>query len=98
MEFFLDHPCVDCGESDLRVLDLDHRVGVEKRFGIGQMLTGGWNWEAIAQEMEKCDVRCANCHRRVTAARADQWRHLWHLERVGPSDPAARLAKIFGPA
>lgn len=94
-DYLMDHPCVDCGETDLRVLELDHRVGSGKRFGIGQMLTGGWNWSAVAHEIGKCDVRCANCHRRVTAERADQWRHRWWLEQTFPSSEE-RLLALFG--
>jgi len=57
--------CADCGESDPIVLEFDHVRG-KKRSEIGRML---WNatWPVIARELEKCDVRCANCHRRKTA-------------------------------
>jgi len=62
------HPCVDCGERDIRVLDFDH-VG-EKRELVSALVARGAPWTRIADEMEQCEVRCANCHRRVTARRA----------------------------
>jgi hypothetical protein len=65
-EFFAEHPCVDCGETDPLVLEFDHRGS--KEFAISQALRNK-NWPEILREIEKCDVRCANCHRRITAIR-----------------------------
>jgi hypothetical protein len=59
----LAHPCVDCGETDPVVLDFDHVTGT-KFMGIGVMLAGGYCWASIRREIGKCQVRCANCHRR----------------------------------
>ena len=67
------HPCVDCGESDWVVLEFDH-VRDEKHLGIGAMISRGFKLQSIIDEMEKCEVRCANCHRRVTHQRAGTWR------------------------
>jgi hypothetical protein len=63
-------PCVDCGEQDPVVLDLDHVFGV-KAFNIGDAITR-LSWGKIQGELEKCVVRCANCHRRKTAKQF-QW-------------------------
>jgi hypothetical protein len=57
--------CVDCGEADLRVLEFDHVRG-RKAFHISTGIQGGWAWQRIAREIAKCDVRCANCHRKRT--------------------------------
>ena len=64
-EYKATHPCVDCGESDPIVLDFDHIVG-DKQFNIGSAVRGGASMAAIWAEIEKCELRCANCHRRVT--------------------------------
>jgi len=69
------HPCVDCGERDLRVLDFDH-LG-EKRELVSSLVARGAPWERIEAEIALCEVRCANCHRRVTARRAG-WSRLAH--------------------
>src|SRR5205085_5907081 len=59
IEYFAEHPCVDCGESDPLVLEFDHRG--EKLFTIARALRDK-DWGAILPEIAKCDVRCANCH------------------------------------
>ena len=63
--YLAQHPCVDCGESDPVVLEFDHLR--DKLYDIGYMVTAGFSWEAVEREIEKCQVRCANCHRRRTA-------------------------------
>jgi hypothetical protein len=67
--YLLGHPCIDCGESDPVVLDFDHVVGV-KRANVSMLVYRGHNLETVASEIAKCVVRCANCHRRRTAALA----------------------------
>ena len=64
IEYFRDHPCVDCGEGDPIVLEFDHLR--DKSFAIGQALVKR-SWQSILDEMKKCEVVCANCHRRRTA-------------------------------
>ena len=58
------HPCVDCGETDPVVLEFDHVRG-EKRNVISRLKNS--SAKAVKQEIKKCAVRCANCHRRKTA-------------------------------
>jgi transposase-like protein len=52
--------CIDCGERDPVVFDFDHRAG--KRMEVPRLALG-CSLEVLQQEIEKCDVRCANCHR-----------------------------------
>lgn len=59
------HPCVDCGEADPIVLDFDHKG--DKAYDVSTMIGQGWAWSRIMQEIKKCVVRCAHCHRRKTA-------------------------------
>lgn len=65
IEYLLEHPCVDCGFSDIRALDFDHQE--DKKKCISLMVKSGYIWETIAAEIEKCVVRCANCHRIKTS-------------------------------
>jgi hypothetical protein len=66
VSFFREHPCVDCGEGDPIVLEFDHLR--EKRVGIGKGMRER-PWKDVLAEIEKCDVVCANCHRRRTSHR-----------------------------
>jgi protein-arginine kinase activator protein McsA len=66
-EYFETHPCVDCGENDPIVLEFDHKDPELKSDSISKMITKNRSLSQIMQEVEKCDVRCANCHRRKTA-------------------------------
>jgi hypothetical protein len=65
--YLSQHPCVDCGEADIVVLEFDHRA--DKVADISTFANSGRTWERILSEIRKCDVRCANCHRRKTAER-----------------------------
>ncbi|GGD83472.1 hypothetical protein [Microbacterium murale] len=74
-KYLNDHPCVDCGVSDLRVLDFDHRPGGNKRDGVMQLVRNGFGLSIIEDEISKCDVRCRNCHAIVTYERmGNNWR------------------------
>lgn len=64
--YLTTHPCVDCGESDPVVLEFDHVRG-EKVEDVGVLISRGKPVEIIKNEIEKCEVRCGNCHRRKTA-------------------------------
>ena len=74
LKLFLESKkCIDCGINDWRVLEFDHVRGT-KFAGIADMIARGSSWEMILEEIDKCEVRCANCHRIVTAERGDWWR------------------------
>jgi len=65
VDYLSKHPCVDCGEKDIIVLQFDHVRG-KKKNSIAVMLQRAYSWETIKTEIDKCDVRCANCHIRKT--------------------------------
>ena len=91
------HPCSDCGEVDLTVLEFDHRR--DKRAAVSTLRYAATGCAALAEEVAKCDVVCANCHRRRTARRAGwlrshrDWRD--RLERFRP-ETARNLQFVYG--
>lgn len=69
--YLREHPCADCGETDIVVLDFDHQR--DKRMDINSLIKDGYPIATIAAEIEKCEVVCANDHRRRTA-KTQSWR------------------------
>jgi hypothetical protein len=61
--------CVVCGEMESCVLDFHHLVGNSKgrEGGIPVARAAGKSWKALYQELAKCIVVCANCHRKIHA-------------------------------
>lgn len=70
-DFYSSHPCVDCGEDDPVVLQTDHQR--DKTKAISYMVANRWSLARIKVELEKCEVRCANCHSRRTG-----WQQRWY--------------------
>jgi len=64
--FLEDRSCIDCGNANPIVLEFDHVRG-KKRYEISIMLNAGFAWARILEEVAKCEIRCANCHRVKTA-------------------------------
>jgi hypothetical protein len=64
--YLQSNPCIDCGEEDWQVLEFDH-VEPSTKLESVSYLARRRPWEIVKAEIEKCEVRCANCHRRRTA-------------------------------
>lgn len=81
----------------MRVLDFDHEDPSSKSGEIGRLATSGMPWERIVAEIEKCSVRCANCHRRRTAAMRGYWRPGVEVRRRADEHErsTARLAALL---
>jgi hypothetical protein len=54
--------CAVCGESESCCLDFHHIKN--KRFTVSNAAKQGYSIESIKQEIAKCIVLCANCHRK----------------------------------
>ncbi|HQU85871.1 MAG TPA: hypothetical protein PKY59_22265 [Pyrinomonadaceae bacterium] len=52
--------CADCGISDWRVLEFDHKDRKSKKFNLADSTQYSLN--KVKDEIAKCDIVCANCH------------------------------------
>lgn len=80
-EYLKNHPCVECGESDPIVLEFDHLR--EKTKSVSDFVKQRASIKRIREEIDKCEVRCANCHRRKTAKDLN-WYAALHTEFTVP--------------
>jgi hypothetical protein len=78
--YLATHPCIDCGISDIRLLEFDHQR--DKKAAITVMVNKPCSWGTIAKEIEKCLVRCANCHRIKTCEEQGWYRSVAEVEKA----------------
>ena len=76
LSYLKTHPCSTCRENDVRVLEFDHLDPTEKTFSISFGIRYGRPWPQIEAEIGKCQVLCANCHKKRTAEQAG-----WYKKR-----------------
>jgi 5-methylcytosine-specific restriction endonuclease McrA len=74
IEYLSTPPCADCGEADIVVLEFDHLR--DKLLNISVLSREGYSLTKLKQEIAKCEVVCANCHRRRTARQFGSYRLL----------------------
>lgn len=57
--------CIECDETHPACLEFHHRNPEDKVFEITNAVHDGLSKETILNEISKCDVLCANCHRKL---------------------------------
>lgn len=62
--------CEMCEENHPACLDFHHPNSKEKDFSVGSIKGYGWSQEWVLNEIQKCMVVCANCHRKLHASMA----------------------------
>ena len=60
-----DLACIQCGETHPACLVFHHRNPDEKDIDIPKAVNSGWGKKRILTEIEKCDILCAHCHRKL---------------------------------
>lgn len=63
-KLMVDKFCIKCGESDIACLDFHHIDPKTKDDTVSRLLAYLRSKERILKEIEKCEVLCANCHRK----------------------------------
>lgn len=64
-EFKSGLSCSRCGENHPACLDFHHKDPTQKDVALAQAVANGWSIDSILKEVEKCDILCSNCHRKL---------------------------------
>ena len=83
LDYLEGKSCMDCGFSDPRALQFDHRDPTTKRLAVADMMRSAYSWEALLEEMNKCDIVCANCHSIRTCETYGFYKSLASLAQFG---------------
>lgn len=74
-----NRPCMDCnGTYHLAAMQFDHVRGI-KRWNIARALAQTKRLSVLQEEIDKCDVVCANCHSVRTWERKEE---RWKRKRI----------------
>lgn len=72
-DYLADKSCEECGIDDWRVLEFDHLDRSKKSFGVSDCCSRCLSIKRIQQEISKCRILCANCHRIHTREQCGWW-------------------------
>jgi hypothetical protein len=72
IKYLLRHPCVDCDEANILVLEFDHLR--DKKEQLSKLIRRVVSVDRLKEEIAKCEVVCANCHRIRTSVRNNNYK------------------------
>ena len=72
LNFKKEGKCSRCKINDYRVLEFHHINGKKKDFSISFARNNSFGLERMRQEIKKCVILCANCHR-ITHYEENGW-------------------------
>ena len=56
--------CIECGENHPAALDFHHKNPKKTDKKVNELVSDGHTKKRIQEEIDKCEVLCANCHRK----------------------------------
>ena len=71
----MSNSCVECFESHPDVLEFDHVEPSTKNTDVSYMAQHAYSLKTIEEEIAKCILLCANCHRKRTALQKDWYQY-----------------------
>ena len=88
-QYKMEKGCSVCGYNEIpQALEFDHIDRSKKKFGMNKAWK--YKWSTIMEELEKCVVLCANCHRKKTVEDKD------YLNNVNKEPEEVRQYDLFG--
>ena len=84
--------CMYCREDHPAALDFHHRDKEKKVASVSQMACAQRSFEALDEEIAKCDVVCANCHRKTHYAQGGT--SYWQKDRRYDADVVAEAEEM----
>lgn len=72
-EYLEKNPCIQCGESDILLLDFDHIR--DKKYHVSKIICDGMSLKTLKNELKKVQILCVRCHRIKTHGKS--W---WRLD------------------
>jgi len=93
---YFSKPCVDCNEIyHPSSMVFDHisskSKNIYKTEGVMYLVRSGYSWKAIKKEVDKCAVRCQNCHFLKTSKDFEHWSEIADLV----DDHARLIRKLY---
>lgn len=73
-EYMSDKSCEICGINDPRVLEFDHLDRATKKDNVSDLIHKICSITTILDEISKCRILCANCHRIYTREQRNYYR------------------------
>ena len=88
-QYKMEKGCSVCGYNEIpQALECDHIDRSKKKFGMNKAYK--YKWSTIMEELEKCVILCANCHRKKTVEDKD------YLNNVNKEPEEVRQYDLFG--
>ena len=77
MRYLAKNGCEECGERDPRCLEYDHKDPAKKSRGVSRLIIDGFSWSSnrLREEIRKCRLLCASCHRKHTIRQQGYYSH-----------------------
>jgi hypothetical protein len=72
LNFKKEGKCSMCNNEDYRALEFHHINSKQKDFSISYMRNNSFSLEKMKEEIKKCVILCANCHR-ITHWQENSW-------------------------
>lgn len=80
LTYLHENGCHDCGFRNVLTLEFHHLDSSTKESEVSLLIRNGASKERIWDEIQKCQILCANCHRIRTYSNSKIFRFRWSLQ------------------